>query len=79
VPFFWFSEDVFCCFPEGGGLYLIACVELDIFEWSVVVENRRKSKIKKIRKSGFRARARSKKGRRIMSKQRARGRSVNCV
>jgi len=41
------------------------------------MESRRKSKIKKIRKSGFRARMRTKKGRKILSNKRRAGRSVN--
>ncbi|MHC4075379.1 MAG: 50S ribosomal protein L34 [Planctomycetota bacterium] len=43
------------------------------------MENHRKSKIKKLRKSGFRARMRTKKGRKILSNKRREGRSVNCI
>ena len=41
------------------------------------MENHRNSKIKRIRKSGFRARMRTAGGRKIMNRQRRRGRSVN--
>jgi ribosomal protein L34 len=42
-----------------------------------VVENHRISKVKKARKSGFRARMRTSKGRDIINRQRRAGRSVN--
>lgn len=41
------------------------------------MENRRNSKIKKLRKQGFRARMRTKKGRTIINRQRSAGRRVN--
>ena len=43
------------------------------------MENHRKSKIKKVRKSGFRARMQTRKGRKILSSKRRAGRSVNIV
>ncbi len=43
------------------------------------MENHRKSKIKKLRKSGFRARMRTHKGRNTISRKRRVGRKVNCV
>lgn len=41
------------------------------------MESRRKSRIKKLRKSGFRARMRTSKGRKTISNKRRAGRSVN--
>ncbi|MCP4262973.1 MAG: 50S ribosomal protein L34 [Planctomycetes bacterium] len=41
------------------------------------MENHRKSKIKKSRKMGFRARSRSKNGKKIFSRKRRAGRSIN--
>jgi large subunit ribosomal protein L34 len=43
------------------------------------VENPRRSKIKKIRKSGFRARMATRKGRKTVNAKRRAGRSVNSV
>lgn len=43
------------------------------------MENHRKSKIKKLRKSGFRARMRTHKGRKTISRKRRVGRKVNVV
>ncbi len=43
------------------------------------MENHRKSKIKKLRKSGFRARMRTHRGRKTVSRRRRAGRNVNCV
>ena len=43
------------------------------------MENHRKSKIKKLRKSGFRARMRTNRGRKTISRKRRAGRSVNSV
>ncbi|MFZ2145930.1 MAG: 50S ribosomal protein L34 [Sedimentisphaerales bacterium] len=43
------------------------------------MENHRKSKIKKYRKMGFRARMRTKDGHKIFSRKRRVGRSVNFV
>ena len=43
------------------------------------MENHRKSKIKKLRKSGFRARMRTHRGRKTVNRKRRVGRSVNCV
>ncbi|MBN1795659.1 MAG: 50S ribosomal protein L34 [Sedimentisphaerales bacterium] len=42
-----------------------------------MLENHRKSKIKRARKSGFRARMATKKGRQTLSRKRRTGRSVN--
>jgi large subunit ribosomal protein L34 len=41
------------------------------------MESRRKSNIKKLRKSGFRARMRTHKGRKTISRKRRAGRSLN--
>ncbi|UCC98400.1 MAG: 50S ribosomal protein L34 [Phycisphaerales bacterium] len=41
------------------------------------MENHRKSKAKRNRKSGFRARMQTKRGRRIINKKRRRGRTTN--
>lgn len=41
------------------------------------MESRRKSSIKKLRKSGFRARMRTHKGRKTISRKRREGRSLN--
>ena len=43
------------------------------------LENHRTSKIKRIRKSGFRARMKSGKGRKLVNRRRRAGRSVNTV
>jgi len=43
------------------------------------MENHRKSKIKKYRKMGFRARGRTKDGRKIFNRKRRAGRSINYV
>ncbi len=43
------------------------------------MENHRKSKIKRYRKMGFRARGRTKDGRKIFNRKRRVKRSVNCV
>jgi len=43
------------------------------------LENHRTSKIKKLRKSGFRARMRTAGGRKIIRRKRRDGRSVNCI
>ena len=43
------------------------------------MENHRTSKIKKLRKSGFRARMRTNKGRKLINKKRREGRCVNSV
>ena len=42
------------------------------------MENHRKSKIKKLRKSGFRARARTTKGKKLQNRRRRVGRSITC-
>ncbi|MCX5634932.1 MAG: 50S ribosomal protein L34 [Planctomycetota bacterium] len=44
-----------------------------------MLENHRKSKIKKLRKSGFRARMRTHNGRKTISRKRRVGRKVNVV
>ena len=43
------------------------------------MENHRKSKIKRYRKMGFRARVRTKDGRKIFNRKRRKGRSINSV
>ncbi|UCF00140.1 MAG: 50S ribosomal protein L34 [Planctomycetota bacterium] len=43
------------------------------------MENPRNSKIKRRRKMGFRARIRTKNGRKMLSRKRHVGRSVNCL
>jgi len=43
------------------------------------LENHRNSKIKRIRKSGFRARMKTSKGRKLVNAKRRRGRSVNTI
>jgi ribosomal protein L34 len=43
------------------------------------MENHRISKIKRIRKSGFRARMRTAGGRKVINRQRRHGRSINIV
>lgn len=43
------------------------------------MENHRNSKIKKLRKSGFRARMRTTKGRKMLNNKRRLGRTVNTV
>ncbi|MHC4456267.1 MAG: 50S ribosomal protein L34 [Planctomycetota bacterium] len=44
-----------------------------------MLENHRKSRIKRVRRSGFRARMRTRSGRKILSNKRKKGRSVNIV
>ncbi|MBN1437529.1 MAG: 50S ribosomal protein L34 [Sedimentisphaerales bacterium] len=43
------------------------------------MQNHRISKIKKLRKSGFRARMKTSSGRKMINRKRRAGRSVNCV
>ncbi|MCP4709561.1 MAG: 50S ribosomal protein L34 [Planctomycetes bacterium] len=43
------------------------------------MENHRNSKIKRIRKSGFRARMKTSKGRKMTNRKRSLGRKVNVV
>ncbi len=59
-------------FPVNGIL------DLQINSWRIfLMENHRKSKIKKSRKMGFRARGRTKEGRKIFNRKRRAGRSIN--